>query len=414
MIIYTLCAGIHPNRTLPVVLDVGTNNQELLSDPLYLGLQHGRARGEKYDQFIERFIRACKKRFPKAYIHFEDFGLQNARRILDRYSKEIACFNDDVQGTGCVTLAALYTATHVAKYPIQDVRVLMFGAGSAGTGIADQIRDAIALEGGKSKDDASKQIWCVDKQGVLVHSELQSLTLAQHDYAKPDSQFQGVDRTSLVEIIKTVKPHVLVGTSTKPRSFTREAVQEMAKHVQRPIIFPLSNPTRLHEAVPEDLIKWTDGRVLTATGSPFAPVEFNGRKHDIAECNNSTAFPGIGLGAVLCNAKLVTPEMLVAATKALAAQAPALTDPDAELLPDVTDVREVSVHVAAAVIKRAVNDGLAQERDIPDSDEELYAWIRDQMWNADYRRLKKVDAAGASAAALGELGSKGAPLWRQC
>lgn len=413
LIIYTLCAGIHPNRTLPVVLDVGTDNPGLLNDPLYLGLQQPRVRGEEYDKFIERFIRACRKRFPQAYIHFEDFGLHNARRILDKYTKEIACFNDDVQGTGCVTLAALYSACHVAKYRIQDVRVVMFGAGSAGTGIADQILDAITLEGGKSKEDATKQIWCVDKQGILLQSETESLTLAQRYYAKPDGEWQGVDKSSLVEVIKTVKPHVLIGTSTKPKAFTKEVVQEMAKHVERPIIFPLSNPTRLHEADPKDLVEWTNGRVLTATGSPFPPVKIDGRMREVAECNNSTAFPGIGLGAVLSRAKLMTPAMLVAATKALAAQAPALQDPNAGLLPDVINVREVSVKTAAAVIKQAVKDGLAQEQRIPDNDKELEEWIRDQMWDAQYRPLKKVDWVGASPAALGELGSKGAPVSRQ-
>lgn len=371
------------------MLDVGTDNAELLNDKLYLGLQKPRTRGPDYDAFIDRFIRGCRKQFPKAYIHFEDFGLHNARRILDRYMGEIACFNDDVQGTGCVTLAALYAACHVAGYSMKDVRVLVFGAGTAGIGIADQIRDAIAVESGKSKEEATRQIWCVDKPGLLLQSHGEDLSAAQRDYARSEPEWENGD-TSLLDVIKKIKPHVLIGTSTKPRSFTQEIVQEMAKHVKRPIIFPLSNPTRLHEAVPSDLIEWTNGSVLTATGSPFPPVEFEGQTIEISECNNSTTFPGIGLGAVLSRARLITPEMLVAAVKALAAQAPALKDPGAGLLPDVTYVREISVYIAAAVIRQAVKGGLAQEKNIPLDEEDLQEWIKEQMWNAEYRPLKKI------------------------
>jgi malate dehydrogenase (oxaloacetate-decarboxylating) len=316
LVIYTLCAGIHPNRTLPVVLDVGTDSTELLNDPLYLGRQQPRIRGEKYYAFVDRFITTARKRYPKAYIHFEDFGLQNARTILDKYKLNIACFNDDVQGTGCVALAALFAAIHVAKYKMQDLRVVIFGAGTAGIGISDQLRDAIAVESGQSKEKATRQIWCVDKPGLLVQSMGHDLTPAQHDYARPDAEWTDAGSRSLLDVVKQVKPHLLIGTSTKPRAFTKEIVQEMAKHVERPIIFPLSNPTRLHEAVPQDLFDWTDGKVLTATGSPFPPVENGGKKHEIGECNNSMMFPGIGLGAVLSHTKLITPEMLVAATKA--------------------------------------------------------------------------------------------------
>ncbi|KAJ9633376.1 NAD-dependent malic enzyme, mitochondrial [Knufia peltigerae] len=407
LVIYTLCAGIHPNRTLPVVLDVGTDNQELLDDELYLGVRQPRARGPEYDAFIDRFIKACRKRYPRAYIHFEDFGLRNARRILDKYNQTIPCFNDDVQGTGCVTLAALFAAIHVAGYSLKDLRVVMFGAGTAGIGISDQIRDAIAVESGKSREEAMKQIWCVDKPGLLLRSHGDILTSAQHDYARPDSEWPDKKHNSLLDVVRQIKPHVLIGTSTRPGAFTKEIVQEMAKHVGRPIIFPLSNPTRLHEAVPEDLVHWTNGKVLTATGSPFDPVDVNGKGRDIAECNNSVVFPGIGLGTVLSRAKLITPEMLVAAVKALAAQAPALKDPDAGLLPDVTNVREISVKIAAAVIKQAVQDDLAQETNIPTDDGELDAWVREQMWKAEYRQLKKVSKAEADREALGVLGSKG-------
>ena len=284
----------------------------------------------------------------------------------------------------------------------------MYGAGSAGTGIADQLRDAIAVESEKSKEDAIKQIWCVDKPGLLLKSQKDDLTPAQHPYAKDDGEWKDTKTKSLLDVVRKVKPHVLIGTSTQPITFKKEVVQEIAKHVERPIIFPLSNPTRLHEADPHDLFKWTDDKVLTATGSPFPPVETgDGRKREIAECNNSTMFPGVGLGAVLSRCKLITPSMLVAAVKALAAQAPALKDPDAALLPDVTDVREISVQIAASVTKQAVQEGLAQERDIPTVDQELEEWVREQMWNAEYRPLRRVSKDVADRAAKGEAGSQG-------
>ncbi|KAJ9625702.1 NAD-dependent malic enzyme, mitochondrial [Taxawa tesnikishii (nom. ined.)] len=407
LVIYTLCAGIHPHRTLPVVLDCGTNNEELLNDSLYLGLRRKRARGEEYDKFVDRFVQHAKKRYPKAYLHFEDFGLPNARRLLDKYTPKLACFNDDVQGTGCVTLAAIYAALKVADLQMKDIRVLMYGSGTAGTGIADQVSDAIAVESDKSKEDAMKQIWCVDKPGLLLESMKDDLTPAQHPYARKDDDWKDKDTKNLKELIKEIKPHILIGTSTKPKAFTEDAVREMAKHVERPIIFPLSNPTKLHEADPRDLFKWTDGKALMATGSPFDPVEHNGTKYEVAECNNSTTFPGIGLGAVLSRAKLMSPPLLVAATKALAAQAPALKDANKGLLPDVEDVREISVKIAAAVIKKAVEEDLAQEKDIPTDDGELEEWIRAQMWDPVYRPLKKVEPKDASDEAKGEAGSKG-------
>lgn len=280
LVLYTLCAGINPSRTLPVVLDCGTNNKELLNSDLYLGLRKERVRGEKYDEFVAKFVEASKEKYPKAYIHFEDFGLNNARRILNKYSPKIACFNDDVQGTGCVTLAALMSALHITGDNMSDLRVVMFGAGTAGTGIADQIRDAIAVESDKSKEDANKQIWCVDKVGVILESKKEKLTETQLTYAHPDSDYKGSGK-DLLDVIKTIKPHVLIGTSTVPGSFTEEIVKEMAKHVERPIIFPLSNPTRLHEAKPGDLIEWTDGKALIATGSPFDPVEHGGKTYEI-------------------------------------------------------------------------------------------------------------------------------------
>lgn len=249
---------------------------------------------------------------------------------------------------------------------------------------------------------------CVDKPGLLLKSHGEKLTHTQKVYAREDSEWEGKDHSNLLEVIKEVKPHVLIGTSTKPKAFTEEIVKEMAKHVDRPMIFPLSNPTRLHEADPKDINDWTEGKALIATGSPFPPVKYNGKEYEVAECNNSTCFPGIGLGCVLSRAKLLSDKMIVAAVKALAEQSPALQDPDKGLLPDVVNVREISVNIARAVIKQAVEEGLATEKGIPENDEDLEEWIREQMWDAVYRPLNLVDRAKASRTARGELGIAGA------
>ncbi|RWA13881.1 hypothetical protein EKO27_g1182 [Xylaria grammica] len=406
LVLTTLCAGIHPNRTLPVVLDCGTDNEKLLNDELYLGLRKNRVRGEKYDKFVDEFVQSARKLFPRAYIHFEDFGLTNARRILDHYRPKIPCFNDDVQGTGCVTLAAIMAGLHVSQQKLKDIRLVVFGAGTAGVGIADQVRDAIAAEKGISKDEAAKQIWLIDRPGLLTtDSELDD---GQKVFAKDTLQWSNKE-LSLLSVIKEIHPNVLIGTSTVPKAFTEEIIREMAAHTPRPVILPLSNPTRLHEAVPEDILKWTDGRALVATGSPFEPVKgpwgTDGSEVsiDIAECNNSVVFPGIGLGTVLCRAKLLTDKMLVAAVHGVADLSPALDDDTAPLLPGVDEVRNVSVRVAREVIKAAVEEGVATEKDIPDNDVELEEWIREQMWDPVYRPLKRVELAGASRQAKAEL-----------
>ncbi|KAI5779991.1 hypothetical protein EDC01DRAFT_718831 [Geopyxis carbonaria] len=402
LVLMTLCGGIHPNRVLPVVIDCGTNNQDLLKDELYLGLRQPRIYGKQYDDFMSRFVHSVKERFPKAVLHLEDFGLGNARKLLEKYRPVLPLFNDDIQGTGVVTLAAINAAAWVTKMDLGDLRMVVFGAGSAGAGIADQFRDAL-IQGGKTKDEANKQVWLVDKPGLLLqsHDQDNKLTSAQKPYARADSEWENKDSTSLASIIAEVKPHVLVGCSTKPGAFTESAIREMSKHVERPIIFPLSNPTRLHEANPEDLYTWTDGKVLMATGSPFPPVH----GYEVAECNNATAFPGIGLGAVLSRASSVSDKMLVAAVKALAAESPALKDPKKGLLPDITDVRYISKKIACAVIKAAVEEGLSTTPDIPaEDDARLEEWVGMQMWEPVYRPLKKIDADTASRAAKGELG----------
>ncbi|KAL8690443.1 MAG: hypothetical protein Q9218_004117, partial [Villophora microphyllina] len=390
-----------------IVVTDGEENHQLLSDELYLGLRRPRVRGKEYDDFVDTFVQSARKLYPKAYIHFtgsEDFGLSNARRILDKYSPKIPCFNDDVQGTGCITLAAIMAGLYVSKLKLSNMRLVVFGSGSAGTGIADQVRDAIATESGKSDEEAAEQIWCVDKPGLLLRSQGGDLTQGQRPFARDDKEWEGKEDKDLLSIIKETKPHVLIGTSTKPRSFTKEVVEEMAKHVERPIILPLSNPTRLHEADPKDLIKWTDGKALVATGSPFPPVKYNGNEYEIAECNNSCAFPGIGLGAVLSRTRLLTKAQLVAAVKALAAQSPALRDPNKGLVPNVIDVREISVQIAKAVIRTAVAEGLATEKGIPDDEAELDDWVREQMWEPKYRPLVKIERKGASSFAKGEAG----------
>jgi malate dehydrogenase (oxaloacetate-decarboxylating) len=290
---------------------------------------------------------------------------------------------------------------------MKDIRILMYGSGTAGTGIADQVSDAIAVESDMSKEEALKQIFCVDKPGLLLESMKDHLTPAQQPYARKDSEWEGKKHDDLVEIMREVKPHILIGTSTKPKAFTEQVIKEMAKHVERPIVFPLSNPTQLHEADPADIFKWTEGKALMATGSPFDPVEYKGTKYEVAECNNSTTFPGIGLGAILSRTKLMSPPLLVAATKALAAQAPSLKDDNAGLLPDVTNVREISVKIAAAVIRKAQEEKLAQAEGIPEDDDDLEQWIRAQMWDAQYRTLEKVHHSQATREGKGKAGTKG-------
>ncbi|KAK0719259.1 hypothetical protein B0H67DRAFT_660697 [Lasiosphaeris hirsuta] len=409
LILTTLCAGIHPNRVLPVVLDCGTDNEDLLNDDLYLGLREKRVRGEKYDNFVDTFVKSARKLYPKAFIHFEDFGLDNARRLLDKYRPEIPCFNDDVQGTGCVTLAAIMAALHVSKLGLSDLRLVVFGAGTAGVGIADQVRDAIAAERGISAEEAAKQIWLVDKPGLLI-TGVDKLSGAQKGFARSKEEWAD-KKTDLLGVIEEVKPNALIGTSTVPGAFTEEIVRAMASHVERPIILPLSNPTRLHEAVPADLLAWTNGKALVATGSPFKPVKgpwgADGTEIEIevAECNNSVVFPGIGLGSVLSRTTRVTDKMLVTATKAVAAMGPALKDQrdTAPLLPGVDVVRDVSVRVARKVIQTAVDEGVATQAGIPTDEVELDEWIHEQMWEPVYRPLKYVPAEGASREARGEL-----------
>lgn len=388
----TLCAGIHPDRVIPVVLDTGTNRETLLNDPLYLGNKFKRVRGEAYDHFIDNFVTSVKSQFPKAVLHFEDFGVGNAKRILDKYQNELACFNDDIQGTGAVSLSAITAALKTLKVEITDRRILIFGAGSAGMGIAEQVTDHLITKG-LTPEQARHNIWLIDREG-LITSNSTNVSPTQQLYAVNAEEVAGFDTKSLLSVVSHFKPHIMIGCSTQAGAFTKEVVVEMNKHVERPIIFPLSNPTRLHEAVPADLIEWTHGSVLCATGSPFAPV--HGRT--ISENNNCFTFPGIGLGAVLSRSTHITKNMITACVDSLSSQSPILTDPQGGLLPDIANIREISAHVAASVVRQAVEDGVATVENekqpgtdlnvvVPKRYSERLAWVKSQMWTPSYRPL---------------------------
>lgn len=383
--LYTLCAGIHPATTLPIVLDVGTDNEELLKDPLYLGWRHPRVRGGDYDRFIEAFVQAVMKKFPNVLLQWEDFSKHNAPRILERYRDRLCTFNDDIQGTGAVTVAGLLAAAKLTKTKLKDHRIVILGAGSSAIGISDQIVAAMALEGAP-EDEARRAIWLVDSKG-LVHDNRGAADPYKDKYARAFAATSGwrLDDPSQVtfgDVVRNVHPTILIGTSAQPGAFTEAIVRDMAAQVARPIIFPLSNPTSKSEAVPADLIKWTEGRALIATGSPFLPVEFNGREICIGQCNNSFIFPGVGLGVIASGARRVTNAMFVAAARVLSEFSPALTNPSAALYPPLERVREISRKVALAVGREAQTSGLALASDI----EELEQKISSKMWQLDYSK----------------------------
>jgi malate dehydrogenase (oxaloacetate-decarboxylating) len=378
--LYTAGGGIDPRRTIAVSLDVGTDNEQLLNDPLYVGNRHARRRGADYDHFIKRYIETADRLFPNAILHFEDFGPTNARAILDEYSPNYCVFNDDVQGTGAVVMAALYSGVKATGIPMRGQKVVVFGAGTAGIGIADQIRDAMVADGA-TVEQATAQIWPIDKQGLLF-DDMDDLRDFQIPYAKNRKQL-GVatgDRVGLMDSIKMASPTILLGCSTVHGAFTREVIQAMAVSTDRPLIFPISNPTRLMEAMPDDVIAWSDGKALVATGSPVAPVEYNGTSYTIGQANNVLVFPGIGLGTVVAGGRRVTKRMLDAAAKTVARHADPTT-PGASLLPDVKNLRAISAAVAEAVYHAAVEDGVATK--IP---ENVVQAILDTMWLPEYEQ----------------------------
>jgi malate dehydrogenase (oxaloacetate-decarboxylating) len=385
--VYTAAAGLEPNRTLPVMLDVGTDRQSLLDDPLYIGNRRPRAGEAEYDRFLDAFVTAVGKLFPGALLHWEDIGVSNARRLLDRYRYQTLSFNDDIQGTGAVNLAAVLAAARGTGVSLAEHRIVIFGAGTAGTGIADQLTAAM-LTDGLSEHQARARFWAIDRAGLLT-SATPGLGPAQLRYAHPAAEVAGWQRDDsiggigLAEVVHRVRPTILIGTSTRAGAFTEPVVRDMAAHCARPVIMPMSNPTSLAEAVPADLIRWTDGRALVATGSPFPPVDYRGVRYVIGQANNALIFPGLGLGVIAARASQVTDNMLAAAAHALSELVDTAT-PGAPLLPEVEALRETSVTVAVAVARAAAADGVAGAR----LDADLRQQVRGLMWEPVYRPVR--------------------------
>ena len=384
--LYTLIGGIHPSRTLPIVLDVGTNNGERLKDPEYLGWRHERITGQEYFDFVDQFVQAVKQEIPGVCLQWEDFATPHARPILQRYQNQLLTFNDDIQGTSAVALGAILGAVKVTGKELKDQQIVMLGAGSAGIGVADGLREAMKGEG-LSERDARKRFWVVDKDGLL-HSGRTDLSSEQREYAQPEDRVSAWPRTfnghiGLADVIGNIDATILIGLSTVGGAFSEPIVREMARRVERPIIFPLSNPTSKSEAKAEDLIRWTEGRALVATGSPYAPVSYGGRKIPIAQCNNVYIFPAMGLGVVACGAKRVTEAMMLAAARALGANSPALKDPSASLLPPLTEIRRVAAEIALAVGIEAQKDGVAPKL----SEDELRRRVRETQWTPAYSSI---------------------------
>ena len=382
--IYSAAGGIDPATTLPITLDVGTNNAELLADPLYIGLHQQRITGKRYDDFIEAFIAAVKKRWPKVLLQWEDFHKNNASRLLERYRDELCCFNDDIQGTASVTTGALMAAIQVTGEALSDQRIAILGGGSAGIGIAELIKRAM-VEQGLSEEEATKRFYIVGRYGLVTDTtenlEPFQKAFVQERKALTGWQLDDWKRIALLDVIRNAKPTVLVGVSGQPSVFTEEIVKEMALHVQRPIIFPLSNPTSCVEAQPMSLVQWTEGRAIVGTGSPFAPYAYQGKTHCFAQTNNSYIFPGVGLATLAVQSRRVSDGMFLAAAKALAELSPAKTDKAAPLLPPLNDMLQVSRHIALAVAKQARAEGLTDNL----SDEAIAAAIEAKIWTPEYR-----------------------------
>jgi malate dehydrogenase (oxaloacetate-decarboxylating) len=377
--VYTAAAGIDPARVIPVSLDVGTDRESLLNDPLYVGNRHSRVRDDRYDALVAAYVEAATKLFPHALLHFEDFGAANARQILNRYRDKVRMFNDDIQGTGAIAVAAILAGMRVAKTRPSEQRVVIFGAGTAGMGIADQIR-TIMINDGLSEQEATRRFWCVDKQGLLL-DDMSGLRDFQQPYARPHDEVSGWSAADLAGVVSNVHPTVIVGTSTVGGAFTEAIVREMARHVERPLIFPLSNPTERIEAIPADLIKWTNGRALIGTGTPWPSVPYKGVNYEIGQANNALVYPGIGLGTIVSRATHVTDGMLLAAAEAVASQVD-FNRPGASLLPSVENLRASSATVAVAVANQAAQDGVAAPLDDP------VEAVQEAMWQAVYPSLE--------------------------
>ena len=400
MALYTALGGIPPEHCLPVLLDAGTDNEQLLHDPIYIGWQHHRIRGQEYDDFVEAFVTAVEKRWPHILLQWEDFAGANAARLLDRYRDRLCNFNDDIQGTAAVTTATLLAAVHATGVPLSQQTIAMFGAGAAGIGIIDLLIAAMKEEG-LSETQARSRIYAFNRYGLLVEGargikdSQQQLLRRRADVA--DWNLEGSEDVSLLDVMRNAKVTVLVGVSAQAGAFTEEIVREMARHTQRPIIFPLSNPTSKAEADPADLLRWTEGRALIGTGSPFPSVEVNGIKTRVSQVNNSFIFPGLALGILVSQARRVTDGMIMSAAKALASLSPSRTDASAPLLPAIGESRKVAIYVSEAVARQAIADGVAGI----ESDTGLKDRIRTYIWSPVYVPYERV-----------ELSRSTDPAWR--
>lgn len=377
LMVYVLCAGVNPNRLLPIQVDVGTNNEQLLNDPMYLGWRHPRLIGQKYDDMIETVVSGIQRKLPRAYLHWEDFGRENARRNLERYHDQMCSFNDDMQGTGAVTLVALLSAIHRTKLSLTEQRVVIVGAGTAGTGIADQLCAGMMREG-LSKEEALSRFYLVGRHGLL-HEAMPDLTAFQKPYAQR-LKGESMATLQLYDVVQKFKPTVLIGCSGQGGIFTEAIIKNMAASVEYPIIFPLSNPTEKSEATPDDLLNWTAGRALIATGSPFGQVDFKGEKIPIAQCNNALIYPGIGLGVLIAQATRLSEAMLWEACKALSSFASKDSDGKNALLPNFEDIQAISRCIAMAVATQARREGLAKVKESVDLAQE----IDRQFWFPEY------------------------------
>jgi len=378
LMVYTGAAGIDPSLVLPLVIDAGTNREELRNNPNYLGNRHERVRGERYYEFIDQFVQTAERLFPKLYLHWEDFGRMNAANILEKYRKNIPTFNDDIQGTGIVTLGGIFGAMDITGEKLVDQVYLCYGGGTAGAGIASRVLREMVSQG-LSEEEAYERFFMVDKQGLLF-DDMDDLTPEQKPFAKNRANFPNADKlTDLLEVVKTVKPTILVGTSTQPNTFTKEVVEAMCQNTERPCIFPLSNPTKLEEASAEDLIVWSDGKAFVATGIPSDNVIYKGVEYIIGQANNALIYPGLGLGVLASEASLLTDEMIGAAAHSLSGITD-ITKPGAPVLPPFKYVADVSIKVAEAVAKKAQEQGLAraQEKDMEKA-------VRDFKWIPKYK-----------------------------
>lgn len=388
--LYTALGGIPPEHCLPILLDVGTDNQARLDDPVYIGWRHKRIRGQEYDDFIEAFVTAVERRWPHVLLQWEDFAGSNARRILDRYRRRLCTFNDDIQGTAAVATAALLAAVGATGIPLKDQRVVFYGFGSAGVGIAELLLTAMK-EQGLSDEEGKKRIFGLGSHGLLVEGN-NGVRDSQRPFARKHQEvanweMSSRDTISLFDTVHNARPTVLIGVSSHPGAFTEEVVREMARHTDRPVIFPLSNPDTRAEASPRDLIRWTEGRALVGAGSPFPPVEFEGKSIPISQTNNSYIFPGLALGILVSRAQFVTDNMIMAAAKALASLSPSTRDPTAPLLPPIAKSRELSVFIARAVNKQAIADGVAENADEALLMEQMRAYI----WEPVYLPYEKIE-----------------------